>query len=446
MNYNNETLLEIIDDNGTSCLDYEPSDFYWFIVNGILLNVIGFFGILGNIISMIILSRPQMRSSINYLLIGLARIDTVLIITSILIFGLVGIYPYTGCLFNYFFVVMPHIAPYLFPIATVAQTASVYLTVTVSFDRYIAVCKPLRARSLCTYGRARIYVICIVIFSILYNLPKLWESQIRSDFHEEANMTVYCIRPSEFRNNNVYKSVYINWCYLIFIYLIPFLALAYLNICIYIQVRIANRERARLSRNQKREIGLATMLLCVVIVFFVCNLLPLVINIIEVFHLDIDEVLFGRMIKTSNFLVTVNSSVNFIIYVTFGEKFKRLFLVLYCSNRICGRFNESADGANHDDSFISNGDRQSLRLHRHNNASIRNGSTTIRHNGMSFNGSRRCRSEKDGIGGSGSNRKSPAPCVYYPAKVSTVGYSTQISIPMNEWDGNSTSTTTTTIF
>lgn len=74
-----------------------------FVAYGVLLNIIGVLGILGNIISMIILSRPQMKSSINYLLIGLARCDTVLIITSIILFGLPIIYPTTGYLFNYYF-------------------------------------------------------------------------------------------------------------------------------------------------------------------------------------------------------------------------------------------------------------------------------------------------------------------------------------------------------
>lgn len=54
-----------------------------FIVYGLLVNLIGLFGIFGNSISMIILSRPQMKSSINYLLIGLARCDTVLIIIAV---------------------------------------------------------------------------------------------------------------------------------------------------------------------------------------------------------------------------------------------------------------------------------------------------------------------------------------------------------------------------
>ena len=35
-------------------------------------------------------------------------------------------------------------------------------------------------------------------------------------------------------------------------------------------------------RTQKREMGLAMMLFCVVIVFFLCNILALVVNLLEV--------------------------------------------------------------------------------------------------------------------------------------------------------------------
>ena len=44
-----------------------------FIVHGIMLNTIGLLGLIGNVISIGVLSRPQMKSSINTLLIGLVR-------------------------------------------------------------------------------------------------------------------------------------------------------------------------------------------------------------------------------------------------------------------------------------------------------------------------------------------------------------------------------------
>ena len=44
---------------------------------------------------------------------------------------------------------------------------------------------------------------------------------------------------------------------------------------------------------------------------------------------------FGRMYhpltQTNNLLITINSSVNFIIYCIFGEKFQRIFFKMFCS-------------------------------------------------------------------------------------------------------------------
>ena len=94
---------------------------------------------------------------------------------------------------------------------------------------------------------------------------------------------------------------------------------------IYLQVRLANKELQRLSRLQRKELSLAVMLLFVVIVFFVCNILALIVNVLEMMGITI-----FMLTMLSNLLVTVNSSVNFIIYCIFGQKFRRLFLQLFC--------------------------------------------------------------------------------------------------------------------
>lgn len=148
------------------------------------------------------------------------------------------------------------------------------------------------------------------------------------------------------------------------------------------------------------------MLLCVVTVFFICNILALVNNILEAFY----GIINGQLVKISNLLVTINSSVNFIIYVIFGEKFKRLFLKLFCSHAIfhAGTGRESPDGVTHEDSFMSCADRHSIRLHRQNTTSSRNG-LSVRINGT-ING-------KD-VNQRRSTRlmaSSPGPIVYYPA-------------------------------
>ena len=70
--------------------------------------------------------------------------------------------------------------------------------------------------------------------------------------------------------------------YTVVMNIFPFSCLAIFNLQIYFQIRKANQERAKLSRLQQKEIGLATMLLCVVIVFFACNILAVVNNVLEV--------------------------------------------------------------------------------------------------------------------------------------------------------------------
>ncbi|XP_014479697.1 PREDICTED: FMRFamide receptor-like isoform X2 [Dinoponera quadriceps] len=276
-------------------------DLYDFIIYGVLGSLIGLFGIVGNTISIIVLSRPKMKSSINYLLVMLAISDNTLIIISILILGLIKINKYTGLLFLYKFIVYPKISKLLYPLICMAQMTTVYLTLAVSMERYIAVYYPLKVRSFCTYGRARAAVLIMVVLALLYNIPKFWEYEAREEIHWKYNVTVYCMFPTELKNNDYYNIVYIHWMhsivYVPFIYTLPFVVLLILNTAIYRQVRRANRDLQKLSRRQRNEINLTRMLMCVVMVFLICNIM---------------------------------SSVNFIIYMIFGDNFKRMFLKLFC--------------------------------------------------------------------------------------------------------------------
>lgn len=179
------------------------------------------------------------------------------------------------------------------------------------------------------------------------------------------------------------------------------------------------------------------MLFCVVIVFICCNILALCCNIIEAFSGQI----YDRLVKLSNLLVTINSSVNFIIYVIFGEKFKRIFLLLFCKRRV-GR--ESPDGLMHDDSSFSNGDasnRNSGRFQRvgTTRSSTRNGTSTIKVNRTSTRPQR---------------APSPGPIVYYPAREtlprpSATSITRSTSLMHTDWereDINGNALITTSVF
>ena len=52
-----------------------------FIVQGVLLSCVGILGLVGNLISIFILTRPQMKGSTNCILTGLASFDSILLLT-----------------------------------------------------------------------------------------------------------------------------------------------------------------------------------------------------------------------------------------------------------------------------------------------------------------------------------------------------------------------------
>nr|QMS43312.1 FMRFamide receptor [Thaumetopoea pityocampa] len=387
-----------------------------FVVHGVLLNGIAAGGLLGNALSMVVLTRPQMRSSINCLLVGLAACDTLLIVTSVLLFGLSAVFPYTGRLRHYYYHVCPRLTPYAYPLGNAAQTMSVYLTLIVTLERWVAVCHPFRAKALCTSARARWYVLGTAAFALAYNAPKFFEVKVVE--RRLDGEPVYCVTADERFRTDAYVLVYIHSMYMVVMYLVPFSALAALNACIVRQVRRAQAERARLSRVQRRELGLATMLLVVVLVFFLCNLLPLVTNAIEVFNSNLLERL-DSLVKTSNLLVTINSSVNFVIYVIFGEKFKRVFVKMFCGG--CARRRRARDSPDHtrDDSLASCGERMSLRLARDGTTRRSEGRAGARAEGRA---SRLCRAP------------SPAPTVYYPAPLTELSSASTCAEP--RWNGH----------
>lgn len=210
-----------------------------------------------------------------------------------------------------------------------AQTISIYMTFLISLERYIAVCHPLKAKSFCTKARTKVSIIVIVTISILYNIPRYFEIGVGENIDDEFGK-FYFTHATSLRRNKLYITIYIHWLYCIFMNLIPLSSITFFNLMIYRQVRIVNRNRSKLTSKQMQDIKLTTMLFCVVIVFLTCQFLAVLTNILETFY----NVHNDWLTKLSNFFVTLNSSVNFIIYVVLVRKFRIIFVrqvkALFC--------------------------------------------------------------------------------------------------------------------
>ena len=59
----------------------EQDSTFELVIPGLMLSLVGVLGLVGNLLAVFILSRPQMKGSTNCILIGLASSDSILIIT-----------------------------------------------------------------------------------------------------------------------------------------------------------------------------------------------------------------------------------------------------------------------------------------------------------------------------------------------------------------------------
>jgi len=125
------------------------------------------------------------------------------------------------------------------------QGGSVYFTTLISAERYIALCRPFKVRVWCTTKNALFACTAVFALAILTSIPRLFQYKVEKmylnttglNFTDEQNATAWQWSISEPPTSPLYK--HLNNTLLIgFRFVLPWIALAVLNILIYLQVLI----------------------------------------------------------------------------------------------------------------------------------------------------------------------------------------------------------------
>ncbi|VDL89763.1 unnamed protein product [Schistocephalus solidus] len=125
------------------------------------------------------------------------------------------------------------IYPVIYPIALTAQTIGVYTVVVFSIIRYVTISHPLRRNACRTRKKARILIGAIVSFSILFNVPRVFE--YLSIPLKPANCSSISEHEGcsyEMRNLgsvHLYVSIYRSYAYTFGIFVVPVSIVAVLN-------------------------------------------------------------------------------------------------------------------------------------------------------------------------------------------------------------------------
>ncbi|XP_060806910.1 thyrotropin-releasing hormone receptor isoform X2 [Amyelois transitella] len=297
-------------------------------------------GVIGNVmVPIVILKTKDMRNSTNIFLVNLSIADLmVLLVCTPTVLVEVNSKPETWVLGRELCLAVPFVE------LTVTH-ASVLTILAISFERYYAICEPLRAGYVCTKTRATLICALVWFFAALFTSPILGVATFTYEEYGDTKIPVCLTQADTF------------WSALFFILTIAIFFIIPLGVLLVLYSVIAKNlmeNPAIIAQNTKNTNSsgnviryrkqVILMLGTVVLSFFVC-LLPfkaLTLWIIvfppeTIMSLGLDG--YYILLYFCRVMLYLNSAINPILYNLMSSKFREGFVKLLKINKLmrCGR-------------------------------------------------------------------------------------------------------------
>ena len=293
-----------------------------------VISILCFFGLIGNILSVIVLQRDRDRREALFLLQALAFADTFHLLVA------VNRYPLKYLIQEVSYVSMQLI---VYPLLKTTQAMTVWMMLLVTTDRYIYVCRPLVAHQLCNSRTRRILALLVFVLSFVYNIPRFFDSCLWT-FQDKCTGKIYSRRVFTRAFSSVYYfDIYQTGAYLLLIFIGPLPILIVLNYKLLTAIRRSRRRQRQYALchmwqqpPHQSEANASIVLINVVIVFVICQTPELIFKILVIVDRWLPHVHVISANATLDFstmselLLVINSSVNFLIYCAFGRRFRHI--------------------------------------------------------------------------------------------------------------------------
>jgi hypothetical protein len=202
---------------------------------------------------------------------------------------------------------------------------AVWNVATISIDRFVAVCFPLRAAIWCTLTKARAFYAFNIGFHTLFNLVKLWKYYEK----DESNVhTDNCVNPESFPP---WFEEFILWVYYIIVnYGTPLIVLI-LNVSILVNFRRQGKmlelDERGTNKKETQERNLTLMMMVVAFTFIVVMVFYPMEDIIWEYLIPGVASKYPRIRELSFYIAyyftSLNSCLNFYIYFSISAQFRK---------------------------------------------------------------------------------------------------------------------------
>lgn len=312
-----------------------------FYLNTVLIGVLCLLGLAGNTLSVLVLQRDKHNEVAAFLLQTLAVADNALLLVSLVVLTVfVGIGPLPSAR-AFILPAVPYLKKYVNPLGYMTKCMTVWTTVLLAINRFLAVCKPFAFDRILTIRRAQVQVGVVVVLSVLLNAPRWFQYDVVYQTNSR-NETVAVSVETEFGQNKMVDMVYFNVLYTTVILGLPTLLLVCFNAMLVRRLRISllNMRRNSITYLGSQEKNITIVMIIIIVEFLVCHTPDHIINILK-YASDGHSGSwtcphpFFYAASISNALIVFNASTNFFVYVAFRERFRRILFVEVCSHSGC---------------------------------------------------------------------------------------------------------------
>ena len=300
----------------------------------VITGIICLLGLIGNTISLVVLRNDRSNNVALLLLQALSVADNILLSISFVILSvLFGLLP---------MILTPQVAlnisfyglKYLEPFAYMSHTATIWMTVLLAINRYIAVCMPLNAGDILTMRKARIQVYCVFIFSILFNAPRFCQWNLTFSIDKETNTKMVIPEVSSIGHGTIFAKIYTNAMYSILVVLLPLFFLIVLNGKLVREINLMRERRSSLTHvSPNREENVTTIMVVIIVNVIMGHLPDRILQIVKTHSStsfrDCSSVQY-YLVALANLLIILNSSTNFLVYYLLRRSFRKILVAKLC--------------------------------------------------------------------------------------------------------------------
>ena len=284
------------------------------------------FGLVGNAVSFTVLWRDRAGGgATSFLLRAMAVADSLVLVAAVPLYVLspLALAQMPGASSTYIGIYYAAM-PYLWPCYLIPYTGTIFLTVLVSLQRFFAVCRPYSSVGSCNKRQMRIHVAAIVVFAVVYNIPRFFE-YTHFEYCVGLNQSRNAFGISAFGSNQTYRIVYTNVMYIVVMHGGPLLCLGFLNVKLIKALKERQRKRAEMGKGGYQQ-DITFVLIGVICVFMFCQTPTMVDHLLWTF---VDDSLrqcghwHYYYTAVGDFLGILNSSLNFVVYVLASRRFRQ---------------------------------------------------------------------------------------------------------------------------